>query len=132
MAQKLAQKVAQNRNQNRPEVPFEKDTCVSFLFWIFWVPFWALFGPFLLLQFRSQFYWARNGPKIGPKSGPKTGPKIGPRLPGEGERRLALVPHLVGERLEVRGVVVGVAHVLRQPPQVPNGHRQPIPSHVDL
>ena len=44
------------------------------------------------------------------------------------ERRLFLVPHLVREALEVGGVVVGVAHVLGDPPQVPvvevNGHQK--------
>ena len=35
------------------------------------------------------------------------------------ERRLLLVPHLLCEALEVSGVVVGVAHVLGDAPQVP-------------
>ena len=35
------------------------------------------------------------------------------------EWRFLLVPHLLGEPLEVAGVVVGVADVLGDPPQVP-------------
>ena len=38
------------------------------------------------------------------------------------ERRLLLIPHLLCEPLEVTWVVVGVAHVLGDAPQVPVEH----------
>ena len=37
--------------QNRPELPFKKDTCINFQFGMFQVSFWAIFAvvvPFLI------------------------------------------------------------------------------------
>ena len=47
----LARKWTQYRSENLPEVPFEKDACMNFLFWTFWAAFQAIFTtvvPFLI------------------------------------------------------------------------------------
>ena len=46
-----AKKRLQYWPKNRPEVPFEKDTCMNFLFWTFRATFRAIFTtvvPFLI------------------------------------------------------------------------------------
>ena len=69
--------------ENQPEVPFEKDTCINFLFWTFQAAFWAAFLS----------YWIKNGPTVvknaphtvwlgpffGPIFGPLSGPFFGPK-----------------------------------------------------
>ena len=48
--------------------------------------FGLLYGPFLLLWFRSQFNRAKNGPKSGPKNGPSL-LNCHPGQRGAGERQ---------------------------------------------